>query len=546
MGVLLRESNVIYILLLSAAVISSVAPDAGSTEAQALIALGDTVDFVVHVSVDGLRSDAVTHLGPENLPNFFKMRILGAFTDNARTDFDFTKTLPNHACQLTGRSVLGPYGHNVSFNDDPGTTLEYVNGQYISGVFDVVHDHGLKTAMYASKTKFDFFDRSWNEENGAPDVTGEDNGRDKIDTYINNSDTDALVDSFVAHLNPSPHEYIFIHFVDPDDVGHDFGWESVAYYEAVMKVDTLLGRIYDAVEGNELLAGKTAIILTADHGGTGTSHADPTLPENYTIPLYVAAPGVPAGADLYWLNPVSRLDPDAGRPDYIVTPQPIRNGGVTNLELDLLSLGAIPGSFINGGQDLEVTLSGGSAALPTVELTNPSDGETFDAPDTIFISASATAVEGTIAKVEFFADYAKIGEDVYAPYTCDWIDVLPGDYAITVRAVADNGAASTSSVDISVVSVTPAQIDIGLSEIIIYPNPFRRSATISFSLVERGKVEMLVFDVLGRRIGSVIEGSWDAGKHMAVLDASGMSAGCYFYHARLGRSARTGKFMVLR
>ncbi len=546
MGVLLRESNVIYILLLSAAVISSVAPDAGSTEAQALIALGDTVDFVVHISVDGLRSDAVTHLGPENLPNFFKMRILGAFTDNARTDFDFTNTLPNHACQLTGRSVLGPYGHGVSFNDDPGTTLEYVNGQYISGVFDVVHDHGLKTAMYASKTKFDFFDRSWNEENGAPDVTGEDNGRDKIDTYISNSDTDALVDSFVAHLNPSPHEYIFIHFVDPDDVGHDFGWESVAYYEAVMKMDTLLGRIYDAVEGNELLAGRTAILLTSDHGGTGTSHADPTLPENYTIPLYVAAPGVPAGADLYWLNPVSRLDPDAGRPDYIVTPQPIRNGGVTNLELDLLSLGAIPGSIINAGQDLEVTLSGGSAALPTVELTNPSDGETFDAPDTIFISVSATAGEGTITKVEFFADYVKIGEDVYAPYTYDWIDVLPGDYAITARAVADNGAASTSSVDISVVSATPAQLDIGLSEIIIYPNPFRRSATISFSLVERGKVEMLVFDVLGRRIGSVIEGSWDAGKHMAVLDASGMSVGCYFYHARLGRSARTGKFMVLR
>ena len=541
-----RISSVISVAAMILTIISSTSTVVRTAEAEMLYAVGDTVIFVVHISVDGLRSDAITHLGVENLPNFFKMRVLGAFTDNARTDFDYTNTLPNHACQLTGRPVLGVDGHGVSFNEDPGTTFEYVNGHYISGVFDVAHDHGLGTAMYASKPKFDFFDRSWNEENGALDVTGEDNGRDKIDTYINSSDTGALVDSFIAHLDLSPHEYNFIHFVDPDAVGHDSGWGSVAYYNSVMKMDTLLGRIFAAVEGDERFEGRAAILMTADHGGTGTSHYDPTLPENYTVPFYVTAPGAPAGVDLYWLNPVSRLDPGTGRPDYIVTPQPVRNGGVTNLALDLLSLGAIPGSSVNGVQDLDVTLSGGSAALPAVELMSPSDGDVFDAPTTISIKAAASAVAGTVSMVEFFADYAKIGEDTSAPYNLPWTDVLPGEYVITARAVTDLGAASTSSVGISVISTTPAQGDIGLGDIIIYPNPFRRSATIRFSLREQGAVELFVFDVLGRRVGSAVEGSWEAGVHRAVLDASGISPGCYFYHARLGKAIRTGKFMVLR
>ncbi len=207
--------------------------------------------------------------------------------------------------------------------------------------------------------------------------------------------------------------------------------------------------------------------MTADHGGTGISHSDPALPENYTIPFYVTAPGAPAGTDLYWLNPVNRLDPGTGRPDYAAAPQPVRNGGVTNLALDLLSLGAIPGSSVNGVQDLDATKSGGSAALPTVELTSPSDGEAFDAPTTISIKAAASAVAGTVSKVEFFADYAKIGEDTSAPYNFSWTGVLPGEYVITARAVTDLGAASTSSVCISVISATPALGDMGLGDIII-------------------------------------------------------------------------------
>jgi hypothetical protein len=542
----IRSTICLYPALISLLIVSAISSIAGAAVLEPLYAAGDSVMYVVHISVDGLRSDAITDLGPENLPNFYRMRVLGAFTDNARTDFDFTNTLPNHACQLTGRPVLGPDGHGVSFNDDPGTTLEYVNGEYICGVFDVAHDNGLKTAMYASKPKFDFFDRSWNGDNGAEDLIGEDNGRDKIDVYINSSYTEVLVDSFIARMSSAPHDYSFVHFVDPDAVGHDFGWQSAQYYDVVMKMDTLIGRIYDLIDNNSLFAGKTAVLVTADHGGTGLTHTDPTLPENYTIPFYVTAPGMPAGADLYSLNADDRLDPSTGRPDYSAVPQPVRNGGITNLALDFLSLVAIPGSVINGEQDLDVTLEGGSSDLPTVELQSPVEGEVCDAPATIMISADASAARGSVTKVEFFADYKKIGEDTDEPYAFEWTDVLAGEYVVTARAVTNLGASSAASVDISVVSVTEAETELRLGDIVVYPNPFRKSATIRFSLRERGAVEMLIFDALGRRVASAIEGSWGAGSHAMVLDGSSMSPGCYFYYARLGKGTRTGKIMVLR
>lgn len=61
---------------------------------------------------------------------------------------------------------------------------------------------------------------------------------------------------------------------------------------------------------------------------------------------------VAAGADLYELNPASRLDPGSGRPDHAAIPQPVRNAEAANLALDILGLGPVPGSLFNAGQDL--------------------------------------------------------------------------------------------------------------------------------------------------------------------------------------------------
>jgi hypothetical protein len=87
----------------------------------------------------------------------------GAYTLNARTVREQTATLPNHTAMLTGRRVDDKHGgHGYSDNVDNGSTVHRAAGHYVASVFDVVHDNGDSTALYASKTKFKLYERTWN------------------------------------------------------------------------------------------------------------------------------------------------------------------------------------------------------------------------------------------------------------------------------------------------------------------------------------------------------------------------------------------------
>lgn len=331
---------------------------AGDDDAEEAAVMPPQAMHVIHISVDGLRADAVTRHAPEDLPNLYRLRNEGAFTDNARTDFYRSNTLPNHTSQLTGRAVLGPEGHGWTKNSDPeaGETLHSHHGEYVASVFDVVHDHGLSTALYTSKSKFVLFDQSYDDVNGAPDLVGADNGRDKIDRFHYDSDTEAVVDAFVRDVRSEQYDYAFVHLRDPDSAGHRFNWNmrsGSSYLSSIERVDRLVGQIVEAVTTTPGLAGHTVIILTSDHGGGGSfhNHGDAAHIENYTIPFYVWGFGI-APSELYALNGETRQHPGMSRPDYEAAGQPVRNGDAANLALAHLGLPAVPGSTLNAGFDL--------------------------------------------------------------------------------------------------------------------------------------------------------------------------------------------------
>ncbi len=335
-----------------------------------LPAAAGKVDFVVHVSVDGLRPDAVTILGHAGAPNFYRLRAEGAFTDNARTDADYLGTLPNHITQITGRGVAGVAGHNYGDNREPPPrrTLHSHKGSYLASIFDVVHDHGLSTALFTGKEKFRIFRQSYDCLNGAPDRIGVDNGRNKIDRYVYLEDSKQLLQEYLSAMRAAPFNYSLLHLHDPDSAGHQAYWDVTPgseYMKAVQRVDRMLGELLRLIESDARLAGRTVLVLTADHGGTyGSNHTILDSRKNYTIPFYVWGAAVPAAADLYRLNRRTRLEPGTGRPPYSASRQPIRGGDVANLALELLGLGPIEGSTINHAQDLEVRGRPPGAAPP--------------------------------------------------------------------------------------------------------------------------------------------------------------------------------------
>ena len=319
-------------------------------------ALADS-NYVIQISVDGLGSAYLLPLlTAGRLPHMARLIREGASTLNARTDYDKTITLPNHTSQLTGRPVNDKYGntnsgHRWVTNTTPpaGVTLHTNRGAYIAGVFDVAHDHGLSTALYASKDKFVLFDRSWNEASGALDVTGADNGRDKIDHFTNvDLNATMMFSAFKQNMQTNPTRYTFVHFNSPDTAGHYYGWGGTAYNDAVVLVDQKIGEMLSLIESVPQMINNTSIVLTADHGGSGNDHQDVSRPEIYTVPFILWGPHIPAGADLYALNGANTTDPSTSQVDYALAgPQPIRNGDAGNCALGVLGLPAIPGSSLD-------------------------------------------------------------------------------------------------------------------------------------------------------------------------------------------------------
>ena len=310
------------------------------------------IEIVVHVSIDGLRSvDVVADVAP----TLARLAAEGTSTLNARTDADNTSTLPNHISQLTGRPVNGPDGHRVEANDADIDTVHRQKGSYIASVFDVVHDHGLATSAFVSKEKMSVIDRSWNETTGAPDVTGSDEGNDKIDEFLY-GEADLVANAATMLLARAQSGYVFVHLQDPDVAGHADDWGSEAYLDVVKATDLLVAMILDEVEANPDLAGRVALLVTSDHGGTpdGAGHGRSGVASNFTIPMILWGPGIGPSGDLYALNNGVRTDPESSNPSIGASEpgSPIRGHDAANIVLDLLGLPAVPGSSFNAEQNL--------------------------------------------------------------------------------------------------------------------------------------------------------------------------------------------------
>lgn len=98
--------------------------------------------------------------------------------------------------------------------------------------------------------------------------------------------------------------------------------------------------------------------------------------------------------------------------------------------------------------------------LPQIQLVSPSMGGTFTAPANISLSANASDPDGSISKVEFFANSVLLFSDVTAPYTYTWTNAPSGSYVLSARATDNKNATATATANIT---ITPNQNPFGSS-----------------------------------------------------------------------------------
>lgn len=203
----------------------------------------------------------------------------------------------------------------------------------------------------------------------------------------------------------------------------------------------------DGVHGWELWSfNGTAASLLADLNPIGDSY-----PESLTVVggiLYFSATSPETGYELFQFD---------GQSVSLATDINLGPGDSFPRFLHDLNRQLVFSAAQNGTSDWELWVirePATSNAPPLVSLLSPVNGASFVATDSITVAADATD-NGSIAKVEFFANENLIDTDTTAPYSVNAI-LSAGSYSLSARAT-DNLGATTTSAPIAITVTSPNQ-----------------------------------------------------------------------------------------
>jgi predicted AlkP superfamily pyrophosphatase or phosphodiesterase len=221
---------------------------------------------VLIISEDGLRGDAIEKL---NLHWHEQLKKRGAWSIKAKT-IRQASTLPAHASMLSG---VHPNVHGLTWNNWR-PSKGYIKSPTI---FSRASEAGLTTAFFTGKSKLRHI-----VPPGVVDVY------DRPGYYCKK-----VAEEAAEYLLTQKPALAFVHFSDPDEVGHAKGWMSPQQLKAILDSDRCLGILIDALERGGLLD-DTLIIVSADHGGHNKTHSGASLIDR-EIPWIACGPGVREG-----------------------------------------------------------------------------------------------------------------------------------------------------------------------------------------------------------------------------------------------------------
>jgi M6 family metalloprotease-like protein len=79
-----------------------------------------------------------------------------------------------------------------------------------------------------------------------------------------------------------------------------------------------------------------------------------------------------------------------------------------------------------------------------------------------------------------------------------------------------------------------------------FPNPFNPTTTIKYDLPNTGIAELIVYDILGRKVRTLLNENQQAGRYEISFNATGLASGVYIYQLRAQDFISTRKMILLK
>jgi hypothetical protein len=79
-----------------------------------------------------------------------------------------------------------------------------------------------------------------------------------------------------------------------------------------------------------------------------------------------------------------------------------------------------------------------------------------------------------------------------------------------------------------------------------YPNPFNPKTAISFQLPAVSQTSLIVYDLLGREVATLVNKELEPGSYRVTFDASGLASGMYLYRITAGPFTDARKLLVVK
>jgi len=217
-------------------------------------------------------------------------------------------------------------------------------------------------------------------------------------------------------------------------------------------------------------------------------------------------------------------------------------------------------STTNNNGFTEFTINTENEAPSTFNLLSPEDGETevsqqpnlkweqsidVDPNDNVTYAGTLEAISSTLPAIKTF----QAGQDTSHQVSNEfgegsewqwWVVAIGSD---SLKTFSDTLTFTVrTETDIEGPKERPDEFSLEPA----YPNPFNPTTQIKYALPKATYVNLTIYDLLGHKVRTLVNGNKQAGRYSVSFNAGNLSSGVYIYKIRTGSFTQSRKMMLLR